>query len=305
MRRLHRLLVLVAASLALLAGARNAAAELSVVATTADLAALAKQIGGKHVRVTALALHTQDPHWVDARPHLALELSKADMLLVTGLDLEVGWLPTLVTGSRNGDIQKGGKGFVDCSELVKVLEVPSGKVDRSQGDVHPSGNPHYMYDPRRAAKVAEGIAERMARLDDENAAAYRKNAKKLGATIAKWRKHWEKKLAALKGKKVVAYHKSLTYLADWLGFEIAIHIEPRPGIPPNPGHVARVIRVAKHSDAKLILQESWHPDTTSKLVAKKAGAELVVIPGAPSFKGGQSYVGFIDAVVKKIAAGLP
>ena len=304
MKRLRRLLVLLLATLSVLAGAREASAELRVVATTADLAALAKQIGGKHVNVTALALNTQDPHWVDARPHLALELSKADLLLATGLDLEIGWLPTLVTGSRNGDIQPGGKGRVDCSEFVKVLDKPAGKVDRSQGDIHPHGNPHYMFDPRRAAKVATGIAERMAKLDPKNAAEYEKNSKKLVETIAKWRKHWEKKLAPLKGKRVVAYHKSFVYLADWLGFEIPIHIEPRPGIPPNPGHVARVINVARESGVKIILQESWHPDTTSKLVAKKAGAKLVVIGGAPDFKGGESYVGFVNDVVKKIEAGL-
>jgi zinc/manganese transport system substrate-binding protein len=304
MHRLNRYLVIVLTTLALLGTARAALAELRVVATTADLAALAKQIGGKHVTVTALAVHTQDPHWVDARPNLALELSKADLLLATGLDLEIGWLPTLLTGSRNGDIQTGSKGYVDCSQFVSVLETPKGKVDRSMGDVHPHGSPHYMLDPRRAAKVARGIADRMAKLDPPHAAAYQEGAKKLGATIDKWRKHWEKKLAKLKGKKLVAYHRSFAYLSDWLGFEIAIHIEPRPGIPPNPSHVAQVIAVARQSDAMLIVQESWHPDTTSKLVAKKAGAKLARIPGAPNFRGGQSYVGFIDDVVKKLAAGL-
>jgi zinc/manganese transport system substrate-binding protein len=304
MPRFHRTLLVFLAALVVLGSARTALADLRVVASTADLAAIAKQIGGKHVTVTALALHSQDPHWVDARPHLALELAKADLLLATGLDLEIGWLPTLLTGSRNGDIQKGGKGYVDCSEFVNVLEVPSGKVDRSMGDVHPNGSPHYMFDPRRAEKVARGIASRMGELDPSNAASYEASAKKLATTLGKWRKHWEKKLAKLKGKKLVAYHRSFAYLGDWLGFEIAVHIEPRPGIPPNPGHVAHVISVAKQSDAKLILQESWHPDTTSKLVAKKAGAKLVQIPGAPNFRGGQSYVGFIDDLVKKLAAGL-
>lgn len=289
---------------AFVTGAGRASAELKIVATTADLAAVAKQIGGKHVTVTALAVHTQDPHWVDARPHLALELSKANLLLATGLDLETGWLPTLQTGSRNGDIQKGGKGYVDCSQFVKVLEVPSGNVDRSMGDVHPHGSPHYMFDPRRAAKVAKGIADRMAKLDPAHAADYEKGAQKLGETIEKWRKHWEKKLAPLKGKKLVAYHRSFAYLGDWLGFDTAVHIEPRPGIPPNPSHVAHVISVAKKSDVKVILQESWHPDTTSKLVAKKAGAKLVVVPGAPNFRGGQSYVGFVNDLVKKLEAGL-
>lgn len=304
MPRFHRLFTALLAAFALTLVSGASLADLKIVATTADLAAIAKQIGGKHVSVTALAVHTQDPHWVDARPNLALELAKADMLLAIGLDLEQGWLPTLQTGSRNGAIQKGGKGWVDCSGFVSVLEIPKGDVDRSHGDVHPRGSPHYLLDPRRAEKVVQGVAERMQKLDPERAAAYAEGAKKLRATIAKWRKDWEKRLAPLRGKKLVAYHRSFAYLADWLGFEIAIHVEPRPGIPPNPSHVAKVIRVAKQGDVKIILQETWHSATTSKLIAKQAGAKLVQVPGAANFRGGQSYVGFINDVVKKLESGL-
>jgi zinc/manganese transport system substrate-binding protein len=300
----RRLLTLLVFFLGLLTSAA-ASADLRVVATTTDLAALAKQVGGERVTVTALAVYTQDPHWVDARPHLALELAKADMLLAVGLEQEVGWLPTLQTGSRNPKIQIGGEGFVDCSQFVQALEVPTTKVDRSMGDVHPFGNPHYMYDPRRAARVAKGIAARMKKLDPKNAEVYEKNAQGLVATLEKWRKHWEKKLAPLSGKQVIAYHKSFPYLADWLGFRIATHIEPRPGIPPNPAHVARVISTARQSDVKIILQESWHPDTTSKLIADKAGAKLVVVPGAPNFRGGQSYIGFVNEIVTRLEKALP
>src|SRR5687768_11602223 len=135
-------------------------AELAVIATTPDLASVARSIGGDRVQVSALSLSTQDPHWVDARPHLALALSKADVLLVTGADLEAGWLPTLLTGSRNGKIQRGAPGHLDCSTLVSLLEIPSGKLDRSMGDVHAQGNPHYTLDPRRAERVAVGIGKR-------------------------------------------------------------------------------------------------------------------------------------------------
>jgi zinc/manganese transport system substrate-binding protein len=301
---MQRTLIFALMLLALVGLATPSRAELRVVASTADLAAIAKQIGGKHVKVSALALHTQDPHFVDARPHLALELAKADLLLTLGLGMETGWLPTLITGSRNREIQPGSSGHLNCSQFISPLDVVPGKPDRSQGDIHPGGSPHYMADPRRAAKVALGIAKRMAELDPGNAKAYEHNVKDLVAKLEKWRKHWEQKLAPLRGKKLVAYHKSFTYLADWLGFELAIHVEPKPGVPPNPGHVAKVIAVAREGHVRVILQESFYPDSTSKLIAKKAGAKLVTIPGAPNYRGGQSYIGFVDDLVGRIARAL-
>jgi zinc/manganese transport system substrate-binding protein len=301
MLRIPAFLLMLIALLGLAAPAR---AELRIVASTADLAAVAKQIGGKHVKVTALALHTQDPHFVDARPHLALELAKADLLLVLGLGMESGWLPTLITGSRNRDILPGASGHLNCSQFITPLDVLPGKPDRSQGDIHPGGSPHYMADPRRAAKVAQGIAKRMAQLDPDNAKSYEQNVKDFVTKLEKWRKHWEQRLASLKGKKLVAYHKSFTYLADWLGFELAIHVEPKPGVPPNPGHVARVIAVAREGQVRVILQESFYPDSTSKLIAKKSGAKLVAIAGAPNYRGGQSYVGYVNDVVGRIERAL-
>jgi len=282
--------------------AGTARADLRVVTTTPDLAAIAQAVGAGHVQVTALALSTQDPHFVDARPNLALELAKADLLVLVGLDLEVGWLPTLQTASRNADIQRGGKGYLDASGLVPLLDVASGKVDRAQGDIHPGGNPHYLYDPRRAAKVASGIARRMAELDPANGQAYLAGAKGFSEKLQKWQQHWEAELQRLKGRKVIAYHQSLTYLADWLGFEVVIHLEPKPGIPPNPGHVARVIELAKKNGVKLMVQESYYPVKTSELVVQKVGAKLAVLPGGTNFQGGESYLGFVDQCVKRLSA---
>jgi zinc/manganese transport system substrate-binding protein len=289
----------------LLLFAPPARADLRIVTTTPDLAALAKQVGKDHVQVTSLALHTQDPHWVDARPNLALELSRADMCVLTGLDLELGWLPTLLTGARNGAIQPGGKGYVDASEFVSKLEVPTGPVDRSMGDIHPHGNPHYLLDPRRAAKVASGLAVKMGSLDPKNQDFYRKNADEFVGKVTQWKKVWDQKLGWLRGKKVIGYHQSLPYLADWLGFTVTASIQPRPGIPPNPAHVAHVIDLARKTDVKLVVQESWHPAQTSKLVAEQAGVRLVVIPGAPDYRGGQSYLGFVNDVVARLAEAKP
>ncbi|HMJ14133.1 MAG TPA: zinc ABC transporter substrate-binding protein [Polyangiaceae bacterium] len=296
MKRVLSVLVALCAWLSL----APAAQALTVVATTPDLAAISKAVGREHVKVTALALHTQDPHFVDPRPHLALDLARADLLLVTGADLEVGWLATLQVGSRNGAIQPGAPGFLDCSSLVELLERPSGKVDRAQGDVHPAGNPHYMLDPRAVERVAVGIAKRMATLDPRQKNAYLENARAFLAELRKAREVWEKRLASARGAEIVTYHKSLGYLSDWLGLKVVETIEPRPGIPPNPRHVAHVVGVAREHKVRVILQESWYPTTTSRLIAKKVGATLVQMPGMPNFPAGQSYVAFMSEIVKRL-----
>jgi zinc/manganese transport system substrate-binding protein len=301
MKRLEILLL----GLALLLTSTSAWAKLQVVATTPALASVAAEVGGKNVSVTSLALPTQDPHFVDAKPSLALTLAKADVLLSVGLDLEIGWLPTLITGSKNGKIQPGAGGFLECSQFVKILEVPTGTVDRSQGDVHPKGNPHYMYDPRQAARVVKGISDKLGKLDPAHAGEYKKNAlaliKKLGAST----RGWEKALVAAKGKKVVGYHKSFGYLANWLGLSIVEHVEPRPGIPPNPHHVTHVIDTMKKENVKALLQESYYPRKTSDLIAKEAGATVIQISGGPDFRAGKSYIAHIDAIVKQLARVYP
>jgi zinc/manganese transport system substrate-binding protein len=298
---MSRLISLFCTFLALLFAAREAGAALKVVATTPDLAAITKSVGGDKVSVTALALHTQDPHWVDARPHLALDLARADLLVLNGAELEVGWLPTLLSGSRNGNVQRGARGYLDGSTLVTLLEVPRGRVDRSQGDIHPSGNPHYTRDPRAAERLAVGIAKRLAEIDPKNKAAYLEQAKRFLAELRQARSGWEKRLAARRGAPVVAYHRSLVYLADWLGLRVVEHIEPRPGIPPNPRHIAHVIDVARGEKVRVILQEAWFPDNTTKLVATKCGAKLVQLPGAPDFAKGETYVAWMNGIVLRLA----
>ena len=286
-------------ALALLALPRISSAAIAIVTTTPDLAAIAKEVGGSHVEVKSLALHTQDPHVVDAKPHFALHLAKADLLIAIGLELESAWLPTLQTGSRNGKIQRGAEGYLDCSTLVRVLEVPAEKVDRSQGDVHPQGNPHYMLDPRQAARVSKGIADRLAKLDPAHASDYRKNALGFIKKLGKATKAWETSLAKARGAKVIGYHKTISYFADWVGLDVVEYVEPRPGIPPNPHHVAHVIEVAQQAGVKAILQETYYPGKNTELIAKKAGASLVKIYGGPDLKGGKTFIHHLDQVVKQ------
>ena len=288
-------------SLVLLMATSAAAAKLRVVATTPDIASVAREIGGARVSVKALALHTQDPHWVDPKPHLAMDLARADLLLVSGAELEAGWLPTLLTASRNGKIQPGAQGHLECSTLVTLRDVPKGKVDRSRGDVHPRGNPHYMYDPRRVERVAVGIGKRMAKLDPANKGAYLEGTKRFIERLRKARKAWEKTLSHLRGEEVIAYHKSLAYLANWLELKVVEHVEPRPGIPPNPRHVAHLLEEARDHHVRIFLQESWFPDSTTKLLAKKTGGKLVQFVGMPNFDKGQSYVDYMASVVAALA----
>lgn len=298
-RWIFSLLVMVSAALA----TARAHAALRVVATTPDLAAVATAVGGQRVEVTALALPTQDPHWVDARPHLALDLARADVLIAVGAELEIGWLPNLQKGSRNGKIQSGAPGYVDCSGFVTLLEVSGKRADRAAGDVHPSGNPHYMLDPRAAERVAVGLGKRFAALDPDGRAAYLDNTKRFVAELRSARRRWEERLARARGLEIVTYHKSLSYLADWLGLEVIDQVEPRPGIPPNPGHVSHLIELARKRKLKLVLQESWFSASTSKIVAEKSGAKLVVLPGMPNHPS-QTYVAFLDDVVARIGQAL-
>jgi zinc/manganese transport system substrate-binding protein len=275
-------------------------ADLRVVATTADLASVAKAVGGERVDVVALALPTQDPHFVDARPHLALDLARADLLVAVGLELEIGWLPTLQMGARNPKIRQGASGYLDCSTLIDKLEVPTTKIDRSMGDIHPGGNPHYMFDPRRVAQVAAGIAARMSQLDPAHAEDYRRGAKAFQQQVEQARARWAQAASALRGAHVLAYHKSLTYLADWLGLQVVEHIEPKPGIPPNPRHIAHVLSVARTQGVKLIIQEAWHPRATAEMLAEHGGVRLAVIPGGPDFNRGQGYFAFMDTVISRL-----
>lgn len=280
--------------------ASAARADLHVVATTTDLAALAKAVGAGHVVVSTLALPTQDPHFVDARPHLALDLARADLLIALGLGVEAGWLPTLQVGSRNSAIHAGAKGYLDCSQLVELLDVPTQKVDRSMGDIHPGGNPHYMYDPRLVLRVVSGIAARMAQLDPAHTSDYRRNADRFRSDVEAARVNWERTLAPLRGAKTIAYHRSLTYLARWLGLDIVEHVEPKPGIAPNPKHVANLLGVARAHGVQLLLQEPWYPTNTSRVIADRAGARLVVLPSSPDVSKGKTYLDFMNELVARL-----
>lgn len=284
--------------------ARPAAADVHVVTSVPDLAALTKEIGANHVSVVSLSLATQDPHFVDAKPSSVLKLNKADLLIVVGLELEVGWLPTLQTAARNGKILAGGAGYLDCSQYAHLIEVPTTAVDRSQGDIHPGGNPHYLYDPRQAASCAKAIADKLVALDGGNAALYRANLKTFLGNLDKARAGWEKEMAPHKGAPVITFHKSWGYVIDWLGLVEVANLEPKPGIPPTPRHVVDVLKIARAKGAKVVLQEAYYPDKTGKLVAEKLGGSVVTLPGGADIGAGESYIQHVSKVIDTLAAAL-
>jgi zinc/manganese transport system substrate-binding protein len=282
----------------------TAAADVKIVATVPDLAAIAKEIGGAKVSISAMSLATQDPHFVDAKPSLVLKLNKADVLLAVGVELEVGWLPALQTQARNARILPSGAGYLECAAHVTLKGRPA-SVDRAQGDVHAGGNPHFLYDPRAAADCARAIAAVLTKVDAGNARVYQVNLERFLRDLTAGRLRWEQQLAGARGTSVVSYHKSLTYLIDWLGLVEIATLEPKPGIPPTARHVAAVIKAARTAGVKVVLQEAYYPDKTCTLVAQKLGATVVRIPGGADLGKGQGYLARMDALVAQLAAALP
>lgn len=295
--------ILITALLAL--GWTAGAAKLNVVATTPDLGAIAQEIGGKEIEITTLARPSEDAHFIDAKPSFIVKLNKADVLLHGGAELEVGWLPTLVSGTRNARIAPGAAGNVPCNTSVPMLEVPS-TLDRAKGDIHAAGNPHYLVDPENAKIVAHNIAEAFAKLDTASAETYRANEKKFTAQLDGRLALWQQKLAPFKGARVAAYHNSWPYFGRRFGLAIDLFLEPKPGIPPSPAHLTGVISTMKEEKVKAILHDPFLDRKTAETVAKATGAVVVNVTQFPGgVKGSEGgYVAMMDYLVTAIANAL-
>ncbi len=300
MRTLSRLL---AALLALSAGA--AQARLKVVASISTLGSLAKEVGGDRVDVESLSKGYQDPHFVEAKPSLMLILNRADLLLHVGLELEIGWLPPLVIGSRNPKIQVGEQGNLDCSRAIPVLDVPTVKITRAMGDIHPQGNPHYWLPPKNARILAREIADRLKELDPDGAATYDKNLAAFDAKVGAKEKEWAPLAAKLKGVKVVTYHKSWSYVSQWLGMEEVGYVEPKPGIPPDPEHLVKLIGVMREEHVPLLLMEDFYNKSIASIVAQKAGARLLDLPTDVGARPELTdWFKLVDAVLHQLAGAV-
>lgn len=280
---------------------RAADAKVRVVTTIETFADLARQVGGDRVEVKALSHGYMDPHFVEPKPSLVIDLNRADLLVHVGLELEIGWLPPLVLGARNEKIQLGQPGNLDASTAIPVLDVPATKVDRSMGDIHPQGNPHYWIPPANALVIAREIAERLSSIDPGGAASYTANLNRFTAQLARRRADWEKRAAGLRGTKIVTYHKSWSYVSAWLGLQEVGYVEPKPGIPAPPSHIAQLIGLMRREDVKVILMESFYPRNTVDLVAAKAGARALVMPSdVGATPNVTDYFTLVDAVVQKL-----
>jgi zinc/manganese transport system substrate-binding protein len=286
-------------------GAGTARAQLKVVTSTTDLYDIAKAVGGEKITATHIGEGYQDPHFIEAKPSFVLQLRNADVWAFVGLDLEIGWMPLLLQGARNPKLQPGQPGYVDASRVISVLDVARGNVDRSQGDVHPLGNPHYWLDPENGRRIAKLFQETFATLDPKNVSVYDANAKAFTQRLDAAERTWQADLAKIKGQPVVAWHTSWRYFAEYTGMNIVGFMEPKPGVPPSPAHLAGLIQTMKQAGAKIIIMEPFYDKKTADFVAGKTGAKVLVLaPSVGGAKGLDDYIRLMTSGIQQLAAAL-
>jgi zinc/manganese transport system substrate-binding protein len=281
------------------------AAALNVVATTEDLAALAREVGGSRVKVEAIAKGYQDPHFVEAKPSFILLLNRADLLVAVGRELEVGWLPPLVLQSRNSRIQLGSQGYLDASLNCRILEIPQGQITRAMGDVHPLGNPHYWLDPGNGRRVAQAIEAKLSQLAPADAPYFAERYADFDRRLAEAEKRWDGLMAPHRGLKVVTYHRSWPNFCARFGIEVAGYVEPKPGIPPSPQHTLGLIQEMKRIGIKLLLVEPYFDLRTPNSIARETGAKvLVMLPSVGGEKEVADYIQLFDYDLKLLVAAI-
>ncbi len=279
--------------------AGDARAAIRVVTSTEDLAAIVREIGGDRVTVEAIAKGYQDPHFVEAKPSFILKLNKADLLVVVGRELEIAWLPPLITQSRNAKIQPGSNGYLDASQNVKILDIPTGQLTRAMGDVHPQGNPHYWLDPANGRRIAQNIQAHLAQLAPADAQFFAQRAADFDKKLGDAEKRWKAALAPYKGMKIVTYHRSWSNFADAFGLDVVGYVEPKPGIPPSPSHTLDLIQEIKRQNIKIILVEPYFDLKTPNAISRDTGAKVLVMPpSVGGVKGTDDYFALFDYNVK-------
>ena len=285
----------------------RAAAKLNVVATTPDIGSIAKEVGGDLIELSTLAKPTEDPHFVDAKPSFIVKLNRADVVIEGGAELEIGWLPALLDQARNSKLAAGQPGHIACAQApgIQLVEVPS-TLDRSRGDIHAAGNPHFLVDPVNARLVAQHIADGFCALDEKSSGVYRANLKKFTDALNAKLVEWQKTLEPYKGQQLAAYHNSWPYFAMRFGLKIELFLEPKPGVPPTAPHLAQVITQMKQDHVRVILLEPFLNRGTAEAVAGRTEATVVEgtqFPGG--VKGAEGgYIPMMDYLVNTIARAL-
>lgn len=298
----------VAAVLVLFAGLivpSRAAATLQVMTATPDLASLAQEVGGDKVSVESIARGYQDPHFVEAKPSFLLNLRKTDLLIVVGLDLEIGWLPPLITQSTNPKIQVGGPGYFDASRFAEILEMPGGQVSRAEGDVHPQGNPHYWLDPQNGLRIAKGIQGKFSEMRPGDAAYFAQRYSSFEQRLKQADQKWLAEMKPYAGRKIVTYHRSWPNFAKHFNLNVIGYVEPRPGIPPSPQHTVELISQMKKDNVKVIAVEPYFDLKTPNAIARGSGGQVVVlIPSVGGEKEITDYFKLFDYDIAKLKQAL-
>jgi zinc/manganese transport system substrate-binding protein len=259
---------------------------------TTDMAALTQEVGGDKVNVEALAKGYQDPHFVEAKPSFLLKLRQADLLIVVGLQLEIGWLPPLITQSGNPRIQVGSAGYLDASQFAEILEIPQGVVTRAEGDVHPLGNPHYWLDPDNGRRIARGISTKLGEMDPGDNAYFQQRFQDFDKRLSAAEQKWDQEMQPYRNRKVVTYHRSFPNFAKHFGMDVIGYVEPRPGIPPTPSHTIELIQQMKRENCKVILVEPYFDLKTPQSIARGTGGQVVVY--LPSVGGEKQVTNYFE-----------
>ena len=282
----------------------TAESKLNIVATTPDFGAIAREIGGEQVDVFTMAKPTEDPHFVDAKPSFVVKLNKADALIEGGAELEIGWLPPLIEQARNSKIASGKPGRILCNRGISLLEVPA-TLDRSQGDVHAAGNPHFMTDPENGKIVAQTIADALSALEPKSAASFQGNLEKFTKNLNAKTEEWKRTLAPFAGRQIVSFHNSWPYFEKRFEIKGGLFLEPKPGIPPSPAHLAQVISTMKAENIKIIIAEPYLNHRSAELVASRTDAVVLDFASYPGSKGvPDDYIGWMDSLVQALAKTL-
>ena len=283
----------------------HAQAKLNVVTTTEDLASIAAEVGGDRTVVESIAKGYQDPHFVEAKPSFILKLQKADLLILVGRELEIGWLPPLIAQSRNSKIQVGANGYLDASLKAQILEVSSGQVTRAEGDVHPLGNPHYWMDPENGKIIAKEIFDKLVMLRPNDRAYFEPRYNDFVNRVTAAQKRWMALMAPYKGTKIVTYHRSFPNFAARFGLDIVGYVEPKPGIPPTPQHTLDLINQMKKDNVKIVMVEPYFDLKTPNAIGREAGAQVLVMP--PSVGGTKDvsdYIKLFDNDLNMLVAAI-
>ena len=289
----------------LVAGNAVAAEKLNVVTATEDAASISREVGGDRVEVTSIGRGYQDPHFIEPKPSFLLLLRKADLLEVIGLELEIGWLPPLLDQSRNNNIRPGQKGYLDLSQGVEILDRPSGTINRSMGDVHPLGNPHYWLDPANAVRMAIEVTNKLTELRPADGPYFAQRLNNFKVRMNDANKRWVAVMAPFRGAKIVTYHPSWPNFARHFGLEIAGTVEPKPGIPPSPSHTLEIINLIKDQKIKPIIMEPYFDRKTPDFIAEKTGAKVVVLfPSVGGKPGLDDYFKLFDYDVNELVKAL-